>query len=234
MTMADPVAHRRLIGKVFSPSTMKEQRGRVERIVGDALTRRREMEVMGEFAKVVPVQVICGMLGVPHADWDLLTSWTPDMFRMFAPDANDAEEIRLCQQTCQNFFGYFGSVIDDRQHGKDSVADPVPTRDGAAGGADDRLFPSAIEEFLRWKAPVHTQIRHPTVDLELYGTTINAGEPVWVLMGSANRDKCRFADPASADVGRTEVAHHSFGGGAHFCLGAPLARLGRGSPWEGS
>jgi cytochrome P450 len=213
MSSADPDAHRRLrrlVGKVFSPKTMKEQRRHIERIVDEALAAlvpRREMEVMDEFAKAVPVQVICGMLGIPPADWDLVTSWTPDMIRMFAPDANDTDEIRLCQQACQNFFDYFGSVIDDRRKrpGDDVLSELVAVREAGEGltddelivtarslltagfettmaligngvlamlqfpgemerlAADDRLLTNAIEEFLRWEAPVHTQIRHPTV-----------------------------------------------------------------------
>ena len=57
------------------------------------------------------------------------------------------------------------------------------------------------------------------------GETIRKGDAVFLLRGAANRDPARFLDPDRLDLERREIEHHSFGLGAHFCLGASLARL---------
>jgi cytochrome P450 len=84
---------------------------------------------------------------------------------------------------------------------------------------------AAIEEILRYDAPVQWVNRKATRDVEFHGQTIKAGEPVYVFMGSANRDPRHYehADEFRLDRGRSD--HHSFGHGIHFCIGAPLGRL---------
>src|SRR5690606_32387700 len=67
--------------------------------------------------------------------------------------------------------------------------------------------------------------RTATVDCELGGQRIRAGDKVLVWEGSANRDEAQFADPDVFDVTRSPNAHLGFGQGIHFCLGASLARL---------
>jgi cytochrome P450 len=62
-------------------------------------------------------------------------------------------------------------------------------------------------------------------DVEVAGWRIPAGSPVIGLIGAVNRDPRRFKDPDRLDIGRTANAHATFGGGIHFCVGAPLARL---------
>jgi cytochrome P450 len=64
-----------------------------------------------------------------------------------------------------------------------------------------------------------------TADTDLGETTIRAGAKVMLLYGAANRDPERYAEPDRLDLGRTGVKSLAFGGGPHFCLGAPLARL---------
>jgi cytochrome P450 len=92
---------------------------------------------------------------------------------------------------------------------------------------DDReLIPHAVEEMLRWSTPVLAFMRTATRDVELRGRTIHAGEPVWMLYASANRDEDKFGPTADVfDITRDPNPHLSFGYGAHFCLGAPLTRL---------
>ncbi|MEU4624488.1 cytochrome P450 [Actinoplanes sp. NPDC023801] len=92
--------------------------------------------------------------------------------------------------------------------------------------ADRDLLPTAIEEFLRFEGPVETStFRMATERLEIGGVTIEAGEPVVVVLLSANRDEDRFPDAGDLRLDRTGNPHLAFGHGIHYCLGAPLARL---------
>jgi hypothetical protein len=91
---------------------------------------------------------------------------------------------------------------------------------------DDRaLMPTAVEEFLRFDAPVQGLARTTTEAVELHGVTIPADEKVLLLFASANRDERKFPDPDRFDIGRTPNEHISFGFGKHYCLGSGLARL---------
>jgi cytochrome P450 len=88
------------------------------------------------------------------------------------------------------------------------------------------LMPNAVEEFMRHESPVQFTARQPRVDVEIRGRTIQAGEHCLMIVAAANRDPERFPDPDRLDVGRENAGEQvSFGGGRHFCLGAPLARL---------
>jgi methyl-branched lipid omega-hydroxylase len=89
----------------------------------------------------------------------------------------------------------------------------------------DGLAPTAVEEIVRWASPVVYMRRTLTEDIELSGTKMAAGDKVSLWYNSANRDESKFADPWTFDVGRSPNPHVGFGGGgAHFCLGANLAR----------
>ncbi|MBT5006148.1 MAG: cytochrome P450 [Halieaceae bacterium] len=84
---------------------------------------------------------------------------------------------------------------------------------------------AAIEETLRFDAPVHWVNRKATRDVEFHGQTVKAGEAVYAFMGSANRDPRHYEDADQFSLNRGRGDHHTFGHGIHFCIGAPLARL---------
>lgn len=89
----------------------------------------------------------------------------------------------------------------------------------------DAVTPTAVEEIVRWASPVVYMRRTLTRDVELSGVTMRAGDKATLWYGSANRDESKFASPWSFDVRRDPNPHFGYGGGgAHFCLGANLAR----------
>lgn len=105
-------------------------------------------------------------------------------------------------------------LLSDRSQFESVVADPA-------------LIPSAVEELLRY-VPLEangTTPRYALRDVELSGTLIEAGSAVVPASVIANRDPAVFADPDRLDLTRDPNPHLGFGAGAHFCLGAPLARL---------
>ena len=90
---------------------------------------------------------------------------------------------------------------------------------------DSGKIPTAVEEMLRWVSPIQNMARTAAHDVWLRGQQIRAGQKALLLYPSANRDAAVFVDPFRFDVTRTPNEHVAFGIGAHFCLGANLARL---------
>jgi cytochrome P450 len=90
---------------------------------------------------------------------------------------------------------------------------------------DPGRIPGAIEEFLRYDSPVQGLARTTAAPVTLHGVTIPEGRKVLLLFGSANHDERAIPDADRFDVLRTPNPHVAFGFGAHFCLGANLARL---------
>ena len=90
---------------------------------------------------------------------------------------------------------------------------------------DRSLVPCAVEEFLRYDAPIQIAARFVTEAFPFAGRTLRPGRVVHLLLGAANHDERRFAGPGRLDVGRTPNPHVSFGGGVHLCLGGSLGRL---------
>lgn len=120
------------------------------------------------------------------------------------------------------------------------VAGNETTRNGMSGGMlvlsehpdeyrrlveNPELLPSAVEEILRWVAPIVGFRRTATEDTELHGQRIRAGDKVLMLYQSANRDEDVFEEPNRFLIDRQPNDHLAFGIGTHFCLGANLARI---------
>ena len=91
---------------------------------------------------------------------------------------------------------------------------------------DPALLPSAVNELLRFTAPVETATeRYAAQDMEMCGANIARGDVVFAAIASANRDEREFADPDRLDLARNPNPNIAFGDGIHFCLGHQLARL---------
>jgi cytochrome P450 PksS len=92
--------------------------------------------------------------------------------------------------------------------------------------SDPTLMKTAVEELVRYVNPVEWATeRYAREDVTLYGETIPRGALVYVVLASANRDARQFLNPDRLDITREHNRHVGFGQGAHYCVGAPLARL---------
>jgi cytochrome P450 len=96
----------------------------------------------------------------------------------------------------------------------------------AALRTDPTKIPAAVEELLRYDAPVpHSTFRYAIEPVAMAGVTIPAGAQVIISLASANRDDRRFPDAEMLNINRSDSRHLAFGHGIHFCLGAGLARM---------
>jgi cytochrome P450 len=91
--------------------------------------------------------------------------------------------------------------------------------------AQPQLAATAIEELLRYDSPAASVTRVAKQTVEYGGRRIAAGDRLFLMINSANRDGEQFPDPDRLDIGRAENRHIAFGYGPHYCIGAPLARL---------
>lgn len=116
-------------------------------------------------------------------------------------------------ETTGRLFGWMGKLLAEH---------PDQRRDIVA---DRSLVPNAVEEILRFEPPGPHIARYVTEDVDYHGETVPAGSAMLLMVASANRDERRFDDPDRFDIHR-KIGHNiTFGYGAHFCLGAALARL---------
>jgi len=90
---------------------------------------------------------------------------------------------------------------------------------------DPSLVKNAVEEMLRYDSPVTQSGRTPLQDIEVSGCPVGRGDSITPMLAAANHDPDVYPEPHRFDITRADTHHHAFGGGAHFCLGAPLARL---------
>ncbi|KUH66283.1 cytochrome [Mycolicibacterium novocastrense] len=117
-------------------------------------------------------------------------------------------------ETTGRLFGWMGKVLAEHPDQRKELA------------ADLSLVPGAIEELLRYEPPGPHVARYvATEDVQFQGRTVPAGSALLMMLASANRDERHFADPDRFDIHRKPGGHLTFGRGAHFCVGAPLARL---------
>jgi hypothetical protein len=90
---------------------------------------------------------------------------------------------------------------------------------------EPNIMPAALEEMLRFESPVQHTARLATEDVVLGGKKIAKRQAIMAIIAAANRDPTRFPNPDLLDFDRTDNRHLAFGWGAHYCFGAPLARL---------
>lgn len=117
-------------------------------------------------------------------------------------------------ETTGRLFGWMGKVLAEHPDQRKELVN------------DHSLIPGAIEELLRFEPPGPHVARYvAAADVRFHGRTVPEGSALLVMLASANRDERQFDDPDRFDVHRKPGGHLTFGRGAHFCVGAPLARL---------
>lgn len=278
----DPPDHTRLRGLVahaFTPRRVREMAPRIQQIVDDLLDAaltRGGMELIEDFAYLVPVKVICELLGIPPEDHEIFRENSRILTRGLDPDfmvsADDRERMMAASQVLDDYFetliaertrnpgdDMLSALIQVEQAGEKLTHAELRTTLGLlliAGHEttvnligngllqfsrhpdeyhklrdDPSLARGAVEETLRYDPPVQLTGRIALVDL-VFGEDIGTpeilakGEQALCLIGAANRDTAEFGDDSQTfDISRKPGNHIAFGGGIHFCLGAPLARL---------
>jgi cytochrome P450 len=223
----DPPAHtrvRRAVQRWCTPSAMTEMAEVIDRIVEElieGLVRAGGGDVMDALARQVPLRVMSAWLGIDLPD--AAAVWADASFRLGAPDPPEA--------ATEHFAGFlewaFGEGFANVRAGGFAEAilaggDGNRLRDDEPfvalasiiiAGLDGRA-PAAVEEILRFDAPVRFFLRRT-----------DDGRTVVVLYGSANRDERVFEAADEFRIDRDASAQLAFGSGIHLCLGAPLARL---------
>jgi cytochrome P450 len=149
-----------------------------------------------------------------------------DMVSILSNAEVDGE--RIPQDVALGFFRQLMNAGGDTSyHGTGSIFTGLLTYPEQLQAVREKreLVPAAIEEGLRWNAPVMAIFRTPTREVELAGYVLQPGDCLDVLLGSANRDETAFEDPDSFNVFRPQRRTNAFGFGPHVCIGQHLARL---------
>jgi len=225
------------------------------------------VEFMHDFAYLLPVTVICELIGIPEADREGFRPLARDLAGIF--EMRDTETLPAINAAAVELLDYFAALAAKRRDeprddllsdllaitdsGDGRLTDfellhnltlllvagfetttnllgnglEVVLQDPAAGRAvrDGSVSPAAfVEEVLRFDTPVQltSRIGYATT---VAGVSVSRGTEVVAVLGAGNRDPRRFADPGRFDPRRPDGGPLSFGGGAHFCIGAALARL---------
>jgi cholest-4-en-3-one 26-monooxygenase len=269
----DPPKHnryRRLVSRGFTPRVIAQLNETIERraaLIVDDIVERGECEFVEEVAALLPLQMICEMIGLPASDWARMFELSNLMIGFDDPDLQPTPEAG--HAAAMEIFNYCDQVAANRRanpqddlmsalvHGEVDgerlddlelnlffvtlvVAGNETTRNLTNHAMlalldhpdqierlreDPDLWPTAVEEMLRWGTSIHNFRRTATRDTELRGQAIAEGDKVVMYYMSANRDEDVFDDPMRFDVGRTPNDHVTFGGGGvHYCLGSSLAR----------
>jgi cytochrome P450 len=257
----DPPKHmrmRRLVATVFTPARAEQLRQRIdamlETVVARLVSHMRaagRVDLVADYARALPSAVICEILGIPEqADYALESQRALDQFfsaliadRRRSPRDDvltvlatvEEDGQRLSEQELLGLSAFLYVAGYDTTVGliANGLHLLLTRPDQARLVRDDAsALPSAIEEVLRFESPVQLLPRLAAEDLQVGGRDIRRGDAVILHLGAANRDPQRYPDPDRFDVRRAGTRHVAFGWGAHFCLGAPLARLEAGIAFE--
>lgn len=251
----DHLRLRRLAAPAFTARRAQEFRPNIEPIVEKLLSALPpEPDLLRDFAKPLPMHMICELVGIPPAERSNWVDWGKivadfDVARLGQAVPGIIESARSIVASRPD-----AGMLADLTHDEDRLTDTelvtlvwhivlagqtpanlianavaeLWTRQDVLAElrADPWLIPGAVDELMRWCGPqLLTVPRYATDDVDLFGTLVKAGEPVTVAIAAANRDPAVFGDPDRFDVRRGAATHLGFGHGPHFCLGAAHARV---------
>ena len=265
---------RSLIARAFTARRISGLEPAIARMADDLLDGMAErgadgsvVEFMHDFAYLLPVTVICELIGIPEADREAFRPIARDLAGVF--EMHDVATLPAINAAAVELLAYFTGLAAERRANPrdDLITDLLAISDSDDGrltdaellhnltlllvagfetttnllgnglqvmlqqpevGASltDGSVPASalVEEALRYDSPVQltSRVGYPT---ELCGTKVGDGDSVMTMIGAGNRDPRKFTDPDKFLPLRHEGAPLSFGGGAHFCIGAALARL---------
>jgi cytochrome P450 len=285
MIASDPPDHDRMrrlamrhFGPPHAPDLIPSMEPECQRIVNDLLDKAKgktRIDVVDEYAYLLPVTVICQIMGVPLKDEATFHAWIADALAGidFGPEAATEEGQRRAEKGRAGqaaFKQYMTGLIEGwgREPGEGMISKMLHD-DGPDGrmspsevlanaqliflaGHDSTvnliahcvltmlrnpgslellrrrrdLIPGAIEEVLRLQSSVNFWFsRSALADIEIGGTVIPKGAPIFFMYGAANRDPRRFPHPNDFDPARRDNQHVGWSSGIHTCFGGPLARL---------
>jgi cytochrome P450 len=265
---------RKIVNRAFTPKVVARIEGsvrdRARTIVTDMVANHRDgqADFVAEAAGLLPLQVICDMMGIPEEDEAKVFHWTNVMLGFGDDEVSGgfddvlvvvneivdyamglAEErrvnpgddlttslvqaevdgVRLTSSEYASFFILLSAAGNETtrnaiSHGMVALS-RYPEERAKWWNDFDGVAATAVEEIVRWASPVIFMRRNLTRDIEMRGIEMKAGDKVSLWYNSGNRDEDRFANPWLFDVTRDPNPHMGYGGGgAHFCLGANLAR----------
>jgi cytochrome P450 PksS len=268
----DPPDHTRLrslVQQAFSPRAVDAMRPRIESLANeliDQFGRRRQIDLVHDYALPIPTLIIAEMLGVNPRDRHKIHRWSSTILTATSSRFGSYRAI----PSVFFFLRYMRKLVHQRrqQPQDDLVSALVAAHEAGDKMNDDELLSmimllivaghettvnliasgmlalfehphqlarlrddpglikTAVEELLRFAAPVETATeRFAREDVTLSDVTIPRGELVLAAIASANRDETKFERPDELDISRDPNRHLAFGLGIHFCLGASLARL---------
>lgn len=265
---------RTIVNRAFTPKVVgrieDSVRERARTIVTNMIAKHRDgrADLVAEASSLLPLQVICDMMGIPEEDESKIFHWTNVMLGFGDEEvsgefadilvvvneivdyamrlaeerrANPGEDLttslvqaevdgeRLSSSEIASFFILLSAAGNETtrnaiSHGMVALSRYPEQRD-IWWNDFDGVAATAVEEIVRWASPVIFMRRNLTQDVEMRGIEMKAGDKVSLWYNSGNRDEAKFANPWSFDVTRDPNPHMGYGGGgAHFCLGANLAR----------
>jgi cytochrome P450 len=265
---------RSLIARAFTARRVAGLQPAIETMADDLLDAMADrgadgsaVEFMHDFAYLLPVTVICELLGIPEPDREGFRPIARDLAAIF--EFNDQATMPPINAAAVELLAYFtGLAAQRRAEPRDDLISDLLAISAAADGrlTDAELLHNLtlllvagfetttnllgnglqvvltqppvgaavrdgsvpvgafIEEALRFDSPVQATSRIG-YETKVGGIAVNVGDEVMTLLGAGNRDPRRFAEPDTFNPLRADGGPLSFGGGAHFCIGAALARL---------
>ena len=236
---------RKLVNRGFTPRMVAAIEASVRqqaRHIVETVAPKGACDFVEEVAAALPLKIICDMMGIPESDTRRmfeLSQYAQALGEERAAAPRDDITSVLMQAdvdgdrlTTAEFASFFILLVvagnettrNAISHGMKALTD-FPDQRRVWMDDFEGLAPTAIEEIVRWATPVIHFRRTLTRDVEIASQKIPAGDKIVMWYNSANRDERAFDDPYRFDVRREPNDHVGFGGGgAHFCLGANLAR----------